>query len=93
MLLAMLTSESRYLLVIFNATKNPRYQEVARDIVDALLVSRASSARPAIYRPHDEQERRLEAVYKKYSDLGDVWSAAAPKVCIVSIICRFKLKN
>ncbi len=60
-------------------SKCPVRPAVARDIVDAILKSRALANMPAIYWSKDEQEIRLQAAFKKWEVKG-VWTAAGAKV-------------
>jgi hypothetical protein len=73
-----------YLSAIINGTRNPYRKVVAKEIVDAILISRAGKGDLAKYWSQEEQETRLEAVYNKWLEAGGVWSAAATKV---SSIC------
>ena len=75
----------RYLGAIINGTKNPYRKAVAKDIVDALLISRAGDGKPAEYWSQEEQEARLQATYDKWLQAGGVWSAAATKVSFTSL--------
>ncbi|KAI0720548.1 hypothetical protein C8T65DRAFT_567509, partial [Cerioporus squamosus] len=70
----------RYLACVLGGTKNPRRSEVAQDITDAILKSKASDGNPATYWSQEEQERRLILAYEKWVEDGSVWSAAAEKV-------------
>ncbi|KZP11522.1 hypothetical protein FIBSPDRAFT_756586, partial [Athelia psychrophila] len=67
----------RYLIVIIGGTKNPFRSEVAQDITDAILKTRAKKGVSATYWNRAEQERRLIEAYEKWSRKGGVWSAAA----------------
>lgn len=75
-----LTSQIRYVAVILNGARNPHRSEVAKDITDAVLKTRASEGTPATYWSQSEQEIRLEAAYNKWAAHGGVWSAAAREV-------------
>lgn len=66
--------------MIIGGTSNSHTKEVAGDIRDALLSQSASPDGPAHYRLKEEQYTLLCAAYKKWSDHGGVWSAAAPAV-------------
>jgi hypothetical protein len=66
--------------VICNGMKNPRRSEVARDITSAILKSKADGKICATYWGQEEQEKQLQRVYDKWSEVGTVWSAAAYKV-------------
>ncbi|KAI0685312.1 hypothetical protein C8T65DRAFT_592488, partial [Cerioporus squamosus] len=70
----------RYLACVLGGTKNPCRSEVAQDITNAILKSRASNGNPATYWSQEEQERRLVLAYEKWVEDGTVWSAAAEKV-------------
>lgn len=61
-------------------TKNPFRSEVARDITDAILKTRAKKDVSATYWNKEEQEKRLTEAYNKWSRKGGVWSAAAVRV-------------
>ena len=69
-----------YALVISNGTKNPLQKTVLYEITSAILRKRADKTGPALYWPRNEQERRLTAVFKKYEEQGNVWTASAIKV-------------
>ena len=45
-----------------------------------ILESRSTGKELARYQPKEEQLRRLCAVFDKWANHGDVWSAAASKV-------------
>lgn len=60
--------------------KNPHRAEVAKDITDAILKSRAKKGTSATYWNKEDQARRLTEAYEKWSEKGGVWSAAAFKV-------------
>lgn len=66
--------------MITSGTRNPFRGEVARDITDAILKTRAGGGAPAVYWSQEEQEEKLAEAYEKWSRKGEVWSAAAPKV-------------
>jgi hypothetical protein len=68
------------MIVIINGNKNPHRNEVARDIIDAVLKSRAVKGAPAQYRTKEEQLSKLTEVFDNWSVKGTVWSAAASKV-------------
>jgi hypothetical protein len=68
------------MIVTINGTKNPHRSEVARDIIDAILKSRAGKGTPAQYRCKDEQLSRLTKVFESWLMKGTAWSAAAAKV-------------
>jgi hypothetical protein len=53
---------------------------VAHDLVDAILKQRAQGKRKAQYWSKEEQEQHLIETYKRWSEKGDVWSAATSKV-------------
>jgi len=76
------------LATILGGTKNPHYRQVAKDIVDCILKTRAISntkeKSPATYWDQREQAERLQAAFRKWAMQGDVWSAAAEKVSILS---------
>jgi hypothetical protein len=65
-------------------TRNPNRGEVAKDIVDAILKTRASKDsnehKPASYWSKELQETFLEEAFQKWAKHGNVWSAAAEKV-------------
>ena len=81
---------TRYLIVVVNGTKNPHRSAVAKDIINAILETRASKGVSAIYRSKEDQESRLTAAFKKWSERPEVWSAAAPKV---SASCRVMVEK
>ncbi|KAI1782342.1 hypothetical protein LXA43DRAFT_906053 [Ganoderma leucocontextum] len=68
----------RYLICLVGGSKCPVRADVARDIVEAVLKCRARDKTPAIYWSKEEQEVRLEAVFKKW-DAKAVWTAAGVK--------------
>ncbi|KAI1781644.1 hypothetical protein LXA43DRAFT_908157 [Ganoderma leucocontextum] len=68
----------RYLICLVGGSKCPVRPEVAHDIVDAILKSRALTNSPAIYWSKDEQETRLETAFKKWEAKG-VWTAAGAR--------------
>ncbi|KAF9032463.1 hypothetical protein BDZ89DRAFT_1063369 [Hymenopellis radicata] len=70
----------RMLAVILDGTRNPYRLQVAQELVDALLETRAGNGHGAVYRLHNEQVKRFKAVYEKYARIGGVWNAAAEKV-------------
>nr|VWO98010.1 Carboxylic ester hydrolase (EC [Ganoderma boninense] len=70
----------RYLACVKDGNKNAHRAEVANDIVDAILKSRAANGIPATYYPQPEQERRLLEAYDKWEKHGGVWTPAAAKV-------------
>ncbi|THH15644.1 hypothetical protein EW146_g4880 [Bondarzewia mesenterica] len=70
----------RYLAAVVNGTKNPCRGAVAKDVVDAILKSRAVAGKNAEYQSKDDQELRLQLMYEKWSQHGGVWSAAASSV-------------
>jgi hypothetical protein len=67
--------------VVLNGVHNPHRGLIAKEIVDAVLVSRADSNSPAIYHTKVEQERRLRSMFEKWCSVEGVWSLAASKVC------------
>ncbi|PSR70788.1 hypothetical protein PHLCEN_2v13334, partial [Hermanssonia centrifuga] len=71
--------QQRYAVVILGGKKNPYRSAVIGDIVSAILKSRATKTRPAEYYKQEEQEENLVAAYRKWSNHGGVWSAAAPE--------------
>ncbi|KAI1782219.1 hypothetical protein LXA43DRAFT_906421 [Ganoderma leucocontextum] len=68
----------RYLICLMGGSKSPVRADVARDIVDAILKSRALENTPAMYWTKEEQETRLVAVFRKWDERG-VWTAAGAK--------------
>ncbi|PIL35895.1 hypothetical protein GSI_01555 [Ganoderma sinense ZZ0214-1] len=68
----------QYLVCLVGGSKSPVRANVARDIVDAVLKSRALDKTPAVYWKKDEQEVHLEAAFKKWESKG-VWTAAGTK--------------
>ncbi|TFY52964.1 hypothetical protein EVG20_g10326 [Dentipellis fragilis] len=68
---------ARYLVTTLGGTKNQHRAAVARDIVDAMLISRTSKNEPAKYWSKEEQESRLQTMFEKWSAIGGVWSAAS----------------
>ncbi|KAI0742908.1 hypothetical protein C8Q80DRAFT_1053238, partial [Daedaleopsis nitida] len=69
----------RYITCLAGGTKNMYRSQVADDLVGAILKTRAQDKAPAVYWSQEEQERRLEQVFKKWADHGDVWTVAAQK--------------
>ncbi|KAH9952137.1 hypothetical protein B0H21DRAFT_684053 [Amylocystis lapponica] len=69
----------RYLVCVMNGTRNPLRSAVAQDLVDAILKSKADKHNLATYWSQAEQETRLSAVYEKWLNNGNVWTAAAAK--------------
>ncbi|KAJ3554298.1 hypothetical protein NM688_g3185 [Phlebia brevispora] len=67
----------RYMVVILNGTRNLHYQDVGRDIVDAILKQHAGDGQPAKYWSKEEQTEHMEAVYSRWFIKGGVWSAVA----------------
>ena len=59
---------------------NTHRGEVAKDIVDAILKTRASDENPATYWDQDKQEELLVSAFQKWAEKANVWSAAAEKV-------------
>lgn len=60
---------------------------MAHDIVDAILKQRAEGKKQkAQYWSREEQEQRLIEVYNRWSEKGDVWSAATSKVSLVHFL-------
>ncbi|RDB21084.1 hypothetical protein Hypma_011838 [Hypsizygus marmoreus] len=70
----------RYLAAIINGTRNPFRSMVAKDITDAILRKRSTGSSLAEYWGKEEQEKHLIEAYNKWSEKGNVWSAAAAKV-------------
>lgn len=77
---------SRYLATVLRGVKNSHYSTVAHDVVDAILKQRAQGKQKAQYWPQEEQERRLIEVYKRWSERGNVWSAASSKVSLYHLL-------
>lgn len=71
---------NRYLAVVTDGTRNPYRSQVAKDIRDAILKKPADKEGPAKYWTKEVQASRLTEAYNKWSKVGTVWSAAAPKV-------------
>jgi hypothetical protein len=67
-------------VTVINGAKNPFRGAVAKDIVDAILYTKAGKGVSAQYRDREEQSRKLKEMYNKWHEKGNVWSAAAPKV-------------
>ena len=67
--------------VVLNGVHNPNHGVIAKEIVDAVLVSRADGNSPAVYHTQAEQEQRLQATFEKWCSVEGAWSAAASKVC------------
>ncbi|KAA1473136.1 hypothetical protein DENSPDRAFT_899980 [Dentipellis sp. KUC8613] len=72
--------KQRYIVSIVNGTKNPYRSAISQDVVNSILISHADDNGPAKYRSKEEQEERLDAMFKKWSEKGGAWSAAASKV-------------
>lgn len=71
----------RYLATIINGTKNPHRAQVANDISGSILKKKANGkGGSAEYWTKEEQAKRLSDVYQKWSEKGNVWSAASAKV-------------
>jgi hypothetical protein len=68
--------------------KNPRRSEVAKDITDAILKSRADGTVSAKYWDKGEQARRMQECFEKWLEVGTVWSAAASKVRVSYLVQR-----
>lgn len=73
----------RYLCTVVGDTKNRFRSQVGQDIREAFLEKPADAEGPAIYWSKEDQERKLKAAYQKWSDHGNVWSAASPAVCLI----------
>ncbi|OBZ71006.1 hypothetical protein A0H81_09132 [Grifola frondosa] len=71
---------ARYLAVIINGSKNPLRGAIAKDVVDAVLKTRASGGQCAEYWGKQEQEEQLQAMFEKWTGKGNVWTAAALKL-------------
>ncbi len=69
-------------MTVIGGTRNPYRKQVGADIRDALLIASASSEGPAQYQCQEDQEVMLEAVFQKYSQISDVWSAVIEDVSI-----------
>ena len=76
----MLTVPFRYLEEITGRTKNPYYLTIAREIGDAIYAERATAETYPRYHNRYEQETRLDAVFRKYAAIPDIWGAGAQKV-------------
>ncbi|KAI1785507.1 hypothetical protein LXA43DRAFT_976181 [Ganoderma leucocontextum] len=66
----------RYVVCILGGSKNPHQREVAEDVSNTLIKTRAHDGIPARYWSKDEQEDRMEQAFKKWAAVGGVWSAA-----------------
>jgi hypothetical protein len=64
---------TRYLIVVINGTKNPHRSEVASDISEAILKTKAGKGVSATYWSKDEQVTRLTAAFDKWAQKGSVW--------------------
>jgi hypothetical protein len=73
--------------------KNPRRSEVAKDITDAILKSKADGTVSAKYWDKGEQERRMQECFEKWMKVGTVWSAAASKVRVSHLVQRDTDRN
>ncbi|OBZ69969.1 hypothetical protein A0H81_10476 [Grifola frondosa] len=71
---------ARYLATIINGSKNLLRGAVAKDVIDAILKTRASGDQHAEYWDKQEQEERLQAMFEKWTVKESVWTAAASKV-------------
>ncbi|PIL30720.1 hypothetical protein GSI_06888 [Ganoderma sinense ZZ0214-1] len=69
----------RYMVCVLGGTKNPHRREVAEDISNALIKTKAHDGIPARYWSKEEQEDRLVKAYEKWAGVEGVWSAAAEK--------------
>ncbi|KAI0368260.1 hypothetical protein BV20DRAFT_1037239 [Pilatotrama ljubarskyi] len=69
----------RYNACILGSSSNHARGEITDDIVSAILKSCADKFNPAVYWPHEEQEKQLDAAFQKWAARG-AWSAAAAKV-------------
>ncbi len=68
------------MICVLGGTKNPHRCEVARDISNALIKTKAHDGIPARYWSKEEQESRLVEAFDKWAAVSGVWSAAATKV-------------
>ncbi|KAH9952283.1 hypothetical protein BC827DRAFT_1159983 [Russula dissimulans] len=69
----------RYMAVVLGGIHNPRHGMIAKEVVNAVLVSRADGNSPAVYHTQSEQERRLQAMFEKWCSEDGIWSAAVLK--------------
>lgn len=76
-----------------NGSKNPFRQLVATSVRDALLEKRAGNGRPALYYSAEKQVENLQAMFRKYSAQGGIWSAAAPMVSKIAQCLRILLTS
>jgi hypothetical protein len=75
-----LTDSIRYSVTVVSGSKNPLQGAVSKDIVDAILQTKAAKGVSAKYRDKEEQKKRLEEAYNKWYQHGGIWSAATSKV-------------
>ena len=73
---------TRYTGEIVGRSKNPLYFAVARELGDAIYLERGTPQVYPRYRNRHEQAVLLERTFKKYVRVGNVWTAAAAKVCM-----------
>lgn len=69
-----------------SVTKNPFRSEVAHDITDGILKTRAKKGVSATYWNKEDQEKRLTEAYEKWLRKGGVWSAAVVRVSNVKLV-------
>lgn len=76
---------------VVGGMKNPHRAAILKDIRDCVLKKTADRDSPAIYWSQEEQEARLEAVFKAWDEKG-VWTEDGYKVRpAVQIIMRSPL--
>jgi hypothetical protein len=63
-------------------TKNLHRAEVAKDVVNSILKTRAneSGPGPATYWSKEEQEKLLDAAFQKWAKRGNIWSVASESI-------------
>ena len=68
------------MICVLGGTKNPYRAQVAEDISNAIIKTKAHDGIPARYWTQEEQEEKLVNAFEKWATVGGVWSAAAEKV-------------
>ncbi|KAI1781854.1 hypothetical protein LXA43DRAFT_907485 [Ganoderma leucocontextum] len=69
----------RYMICVLGGTRNPHRAEVAEDVSNAIIKTKAHNGIPARYWSREEQVERLVKAFDKWAAVGGVWSAAAEK--------------
>ncbi|KAI1781762.1 hypothetical protein LXA43DRAFT_907796 [Ganoderma leucocontextum] len=65
----------RYMGCVLGGSKNGSRSAIGDEIASAILKTRADKYNPAVYWPREEQERRLDEVYRKWEEEG-AWTTA-----------------